>query len=112
MEKVMKDDYRYSVSYFDKDYSKKLYDKYGEGCSYKDFLSDMGYMDSFLLRIIDSSEENAIEAAKSLSKENSDFASVSREVSYTDEDNINEWQTWWKDDETYETLWFAHGDSC
>jgi hypothetical protein len=101
--------YRYSVDYFDEDYSKELYDKLKEGdSSYQDFLSDMGYLDSFVyLNLEEPSEKEAIRIAKSLSKKHKDMASVNREFSYIDHDN----KVMWEYDEDYEKLWFAHGEA-
>ena len=102
--------YRYSVEYFDEDYSKELYDKYKEGdSSYQDFLSDdMGYLDSFIyLNLEEPSEKEAIRIAKSLSKKHKDMASVSREFSYIDHDN----EVMWEYDKAYEKFWFAHGEA-
>jgi len=101
--------YRYSVDYFDEDYSKELYDKLKEGdSSYQDFLSDMGYLDSFVyLNLEEPSEKEAIRIAKSLSKKHKDMASVNREFSYIDHDN----KVMWEYDEDYEKLWFSHGEA-
>ena len=89
--------YRYSVKYFDEDYSKELYDKYKEkegDSSYQDFLSDMGYLDSFRwLDLEEPSEKEAIRIAKSLSKKNKDYASVIREFSYLDHNNKVMWES-------------------
>tara|TARA_Y100000310_G_C20270935_1_gene617986 strand:- start:113 stop:475 length:363 start_codon:yes stop_codon:yes gene_type:complete len=101
--------YQYSVDYFDEDYSKELYDKFKEGdSSYQDFLSDMGYLDSFVyLNLEEPSEKEAIRIAKSLSKKHKDMASVNREFSYIDHDN----KVMWEYDEDYEKLWFSHGEA-
>ena len=101
--------YQSSVDYFDEDYSKELYDKFKEGgSSYQDFLSDMGYLDSFVyLNLEEPSEKEAIRIAKSLSKKHKDMASVNREFSYIDHDN----KVMWEYDEDYEKLWFSHGEA-